>query len=400
MKALRLTGIGEKYLKMCEVPVPQPGEGQVLCRVDAAMACASDTKMVDQGGRHSLLNGWDVEKYPVTPGHEASLTVVAAGEDLEARFPPGTRCGLQPAVPMGPLCHRERYNNNAEGMTKVAVGYSLQGTFAEYLLLTEEVISTGCLIPLPADDIPHFAVCLAEPFSCVVASQERHIHFSESAATARRPVSGIKEGGVTVVIGAGPMGIMHVDLALTRNPRAVIVSEIQQERKKLAGKRFAGRMNVIPVHPDELEETLREVSESRGADDVIIAAGSAKLQEYSLGLLAKDGVANFFGGTKAGASEITVDTRRIHYDRITMVGSSGSEPGHVAEVLALLKNRQIDPGPYISAVGGMDGALDLMREVRHQRLEGKGLIYPRKRGGLKLVQGWSAKREAEFLSRP
>ncbi|MEA2063555.1 MAG: alcohol dehydrogenase catalytic domain-containing protein, partial [Gemmatimonadota bacterium] len=96
MKALFLEGTGEESLKLREVPVPRPGPGQVLCRVDAAMACASDTKLVDQGARHSLLNGWDVEKYPVIIGHEASLTVMASGPDLLEKFPEGTRCALQP----------------------------------------------------------------------------------------------------------------------------------------------------------------------------------------------------------------------------------------------------------------------------------------------------------------
>ena len=405
MQALFLTGVGEENLQLREVPMPEPGPGQVLCRVDAAMACASDTKLVDQGGQHGLLNGWDVEKYPVIPGHEASLTVIAPGPDLQETYPEGTRCALQPAVPLGPIRYRERYRNNAEGVNKVAVGYTLPGAFAEYVLLTEEVISTGCLLRLPSDDIPHFGVCLAEPFSCVVAAQERHIHFYKTGpGKPARPVSGVKQGGVTVVIGAGPMGLMHTELALTKNPRAVIVSEILERRRARLVQHFAGADSslppgIIPVEPDHLESTLKKVSGGSGADDVIVAVGDARLQEYALGLLAAGGVADFFGGTRPGASEITVDTRRVHYDGITMVGSSGSDAGHVADVLELLQNNQLNPGPYVSAVGGMDAVLELMGRVRNRSLEGKGVIYPHKRGALRLVEGWSAEQEAEYLAR-
>ncbi|MEA2062699.1 MAG: zinc-binding dehydrogenase, partial [Gemmatimonadota bacterium] len=299
--------------------------------------------------------------------------------------------------------HRERYRNNAAGMNKVAVGYTLPGAMAEYVLLTGEVIDNRCLIPLPSDSIPLFAACLAEPFSCVVAAQELHIHFEKGRpGESARPVSGVKKGGITVVIGAGPMGLMHTELALARGAGSVIVSEVLDQRRARLVQHFDSSggpadKNVIPVSPDRLEETLQEVSGGSEADDVIVAVGSARLQEYALSLLAKGGVANFFGGTKAGTSQITVDTRRVHYDSITMVGSSGSQPRHVADVLELLKNDQVNPGPYVSAVGGMESVLDLMTRVRNQDLEGKGVIYPHLSGKLRLVNGWSAGQEAEYL---
>ncbi len=406
MKAVCLAGIGDANLRLCEVPVPKPGQGQILCRVEAATACASDTKLVDQGGTHNLMYGWDVEKFPVIIGHEASLTVAVCGSGIPGdMYREGMRCALQPAVPSGPQHDKERYRNNAEGIDKVAVGYTMGGTFAEYILLTEEVISTGCLVPLPSNDIPHFAVCLAEPYSCVAAAQERNVHFYDTEpGKPRRVRAGIRKGGITIVMGAGPMGMMHAEFALAGRAKVVIVSEPMEKRRSQVEKRLSecARSNsckLIPTDPCNLEKLLNEISEGRGADDIIVAVGIAKLQEYALGLLAKGGIANFFGGTKTGAGKITVDTRRIHYDSISMVGSSGSDISHVAGVLDLIAEDKIDAGSYISAVGGMNAALDLLTEVRHQRFEGKGIVYPHQSGRLCMVAKWGKEEEAKFLGK-
>ena len=113
--------------------------------------------------------------------------------------------------------------------------------------------------------------------------------------------------------------------------------------------------------------------------------------------LGPGGISVFFGGAKAGESLITVDTRRIHYDGISMVGSSGGDPSDVRAVMGLLESGEISPELYVRRVGGLDAALGLVRAVKGQEFFGKGLIYPHVRGPLRAVGGWSAAEEAEFL---
>ena len=85
-------------------------------------------------------------------------------------------------------------------MEKVAIGYSLPGHLAEYMLITEETIAADCLLPLPSDAIPFFAGALCEPLSCVISAQDRHIHIHQKSPTApRMPQLGLLRGGVTVV---------------------------------------------------------------------------------------------------------------------------------------------------------------------------------------------------------
>ena len=403
MLALRLHGPGLENLRFDEVSTPRPGPGQLVGRVDAVIACASDNKIIDQGGEHTLMYGWDLGRHPVPIGHEGCITVAAAGEGVPETFAVGSRFAVQPAVSSGPRHHRERYRDEAAGVEKVAIGYTLDGLFAEHVLITEEVIETGCLLPLPAPEMPSFAAALAEPLSCVVSAQEHTVHvLKEGPAAPRRTHIGLKPGGIVAVLGAGPMGRMHVEVALSYGPKTVIVSDpIEARMAKLRGgveekARKQGTKLVLTV-PDRFEEVLARESGGQGADDIIVALGIRAIQERAFELLARGGVVNFFGGLKKGDHMISLDSRRIHYDSVMAVGSSGGDPSDVAKALALLADGTIDGGNYIAAVGGLDAARDLVKAVRDQKLEGKGVIYPAVRKPLEEVDGWDGAREQELL---
>jgi L-iditol 2-dehydrogenase len=403
MWALRLHGAGMDRLRFEEVPTPRPGTGQVLGRVDAVMACASDSKIIDQGSEHTLLYGWDLERYPVPIGHEGCITVVDVGEGVAEEYAVGRRFAIQPAVPSGPRHHRERYRSNANGIEKVAIGYTLDGLFAEYVLITEEVIETGCLLPLPDPRMPYFTVALAEPLSCVVSAQEHSVHIlKEGPSAPRRAHLGMKPGGVVAVLGAGPMGRMHIEVALSYGPAKVIVSEpnrgrVERVRATVGEKARRRGVAMICTEPEHVAQVVAQESEGRGADDVIVALGIREVQEQSLSLLARGGVANLFGGLKAGEHMISVDGRRIHYDSIMAVGSSGGDPSDVGRALVLLDEGVVEAGGYVAAVGGLDAAEELVEAVREQRLEGKGLIYPHARAALAQVERWGAEQEDGFL---
>jgi len=403
MRALVLSGCGEENLKIEKVDVPECGEQELLARVDAAIACASDIKLIDQGSEHPLMYGWDVSKYPIIIGHEGAVTIVKVGRKLKGKYHVGEKFAVQPAVPCGPRRFKERYRNNAVGVNKIAVGYTLPGLFAEYVLITPEIIETGCLLPFPKNDIPYFAGALAEPLSDVIAAQERMVHIIKDSPTSpRRAEIGPKKGGVTLIIGAGPMGLMHIETAMSYKPREIIVSELIERRRERARRLFQEKakklgIRFIVTDPKNLEQVIKEETGGRGVDDVIVALGIAKIQEESLKYLAPGGVANFFGGTKFDERFIKVDTHRIHYDGITAVGSSGSDPSDIAKVLDMIAEGLIDPGNYIVKCGGMDSALSLIKSVRRREIDGKGVIYPHTESELFDTEKWSLKKEIEFL---
>src|SRR6266568_4161082 len=154
MRALVLDGIGFEHLAIKSVPTPQVGPSQLLARVDAAGICTSLIKLIEQGPDHKLMYGWDPAQFPLILGDEGSVTIVKVGESLQAAYSTGQRFVVQPAVDHAPVNHRERYRNQGIGVNKVAAGYTLAGHLAEYILITEEVLQAGCLLPIPDPNVP------------------------------------------------------------------------------------------------------------------------------------------------------------------------------------------------------------------------------------------------------
>jgi len=96
---------------------------------------------------------------------------------------------------------------------------------------------------------------------------------------------------------------------------------------------------------------------------------------------------------------IKVDTHRIHYDGITAVGSSGSDPSDVATAVRMIAEGKIDPGNFVVKCGGMDTVLSLIDAVRNRKINGKGIIYPHARALLTDVKDWNLKMERAFLEK-
>ncbi|GAI02373.1 unnamed protein product, partial [marine sediment metagenome] len=208
------------------------GAGQLLARVDAAGVCTSILKLIEQGAEHAFINGWDMERWPVILGDEGTVTIVKVGENLRGEYEVGQRFAIQPAVGVRPVLHRERYADNAEGMDKCAVGYTLGGHLAQYIRIQEEVLEAECLLPLPSEEMGYFEVSMAEPISCVYSAQQRNYHLIKDGPHGeRKPHAGILPGGVAVVIGAGAMGRIHAELALRFGPRVLIVSNRSNQRR-------------------------------------------------------------------------------------------------------------------------------------------------------------------------
>lgn len=407
MRAAVLDGTGREHLAVRTVPVPEPGPGQLLCRVDAAGICTSVNKLLDQGAEHPLMSGWDPARFPVIVGDEGAVTVMAVGEDLRGVYEPGDRFAVQPAVDHAPITHRERYHGGGRHVAKVAVGYSLPGLLAEHVLIGEEVLAAGCLLPLPDPDLPAAHAALAEPISCVISSHAHHVHLRQSDATSPRvAANGLAANGVVVIIGAGPMGRMHVDVAVGGFARAVIVTARRQERLDRIEEQFSARAaarNIDLVTVNAIDEDLagmvEALSDGLGADDVIVTAADGAVIEAAQHLLARNGVLNLFAGLPAGSPPIGIDERFVHYQEITITGSSGGGPWDVQEALRMMADGSIDASGHIAHVGDLDHAPELLDMAREGRLEGKAIVYPHRRGDTILnVPRWGAGDEQRYLA--
>jgi L-iditol 2-dehydrogenase len=313
---------------------------------------------------------------------------------------------IQPAVEHAPVNHCERYRDSGKDVRKVAVGYTLGGHLAEYVLVTEEILEAGCLLPVPDSALPFAHTATAEPISCVIAAQAHHVHLAQDDPLSPRiPRTGPLPGGVTVVIGAGAMGRIHVDLALSSSPRAIVVTDPLPERLDRVRMLFGARAErlgvelVVAVPGPGVDEAVGRSSGARGADDVIVAVASAEAISAAQRLLGRGGVLNLFGGLKQGEHLVPLDTAAVHYRELVVTGSSGGSPWDVSRTLELMQAGAIDPAAHLTRIGDLEHAPELLALVKARELDGKAVVYPHRRSGAILaVDSWTAADERDYLA--
>ena len=319
MKAALLRGIEE--LIYGDFPTPKAGRGQLLVKVKACAVCGTDIKIFHYG--HKLI------QFPRVPGHELSGEVVEVGEGVSG-FSPGDKVQVAAAIPCGECCScRRGYQSMCENLT--AIGYHYDGGFAEYLLVPERVLRNDCVSKIP-DGLSFEEAALAEPLACCINGQE---------------ISGLGFGDTVLVIGAGPMGCLHAQLARIKGARRVIISEVDEERLKVAA--FTGADRLVNPSKENLAQVIREENDGRLADQVMVAAGSGQAQAQALEMAGERGVVNFFGGLPKSQPTVTLDTNLIHYGELKVVGTHGSSPRHNKLALHVLASGAIKGKDYITA---------------------------------------------------
>ncbi len=407
MRALVLDGVGWDHLSIRRIPVPKPRERELLARVDCAGICTSLLKLIDQGSDHPLIYGQDLSLYPAVLGDEGTLTLVQVGEGLREQFFPGQRYVMQPSVEHAPINHLERYRDHGYGIVKVAAGYTLPGHLAEYILVTEEALTAGCLLPVPDPSMSYAHVAITEPLSCAVSSQDHHLHLRhEHPLEPRKVIKGLVTGGVLVVIGGGAMGRMHVDVGLSYHPRLIIVSDHHDERLELIKKLFEDRaksagigLYLVQSYREDLTDIVSRHTDGLGAEDVIVAVGTEEAIHTGQALVSRGGVLNLFGGLPRGKEHVSLDTQLIHYKEINVTGSSGGYSWDMVRTLDLIASGAIQPAVHITRIGGLEHAPDLLKMVKAKTIDGKAIVYPHQISPAILsVSSWTAEDERSYLA--
>jgi threonine dehydrogenase-like Zn-dependent dehydrogenase len=406
MRALVLDGVGWAHLHVVRVPLPRPGPDQVLARVDAAGICTSLLKLIAQGPDHNLVYGWDLSRWPLILGDEGAVTLVEVGEALRGEYHVGTRHAVQPAVEHSPINHPERYRDGGRGIAKIAAGYTLPGFLAEYVLIPEEVLLAGCLLPVPDPTMAYAHVAVSEPLSCVVSAQDHHLHLTrEGAMTPRSVIKGLRPGGVVVVIGAGAMGRMHVEVAMSHRPSVIVCADVIEDRLDLVRRLFAARaegagilLRTVNAGREELRDVVADLTDHRGADDVIVAVGSAGAIAAAMGYIGRGAVLNLFGGLQKGQEMVGLDTGIIHYREINVTGSSGGYAWDILRTLEMMAEGSINAAPHITRIGDLEHAPELLQMVQAQQIDGKAVVYPHRRTEtIRAVPAWTAADERAYM---
>jgi L-iditol 2-dehydrogenase len=331
-------------LRIEEATVPEPGAGELLLKVHNCATCGTDVKIYYHGHQNLVA--------PRVIGHEVAGEVVALGAGTSG-FSFGDRVQLIAAIPCGD-CRECRRGHMTVCDRLTAIGYHYDGGFAEYLVVPEPVLRVGGLNRIP-DHVSFEEAAMTEPLACVLNGQE---------------LAGVGPGDDVVVVGTGPIGCLHVRLARARGAARVFVVERSAERLALAADRVRPDGVVLSTEQEPVA-SVREFTDGRGADVVLVAAASGRAQEQALEMAAPRGRVSLFAGLPKDAPTITLDSNRVHYRELSVVGAAGSTPAHNASALKLIADDEAPVLDLITHRMPLERVHDAIAGVR----DGTGIKY-------------------------
>ena len=307
-------------IKYEQTDIKEPKAGEVRVKIKAALTCGTDLKTYRRG--HPVL----IKHTPSGFGHEFSGVIESVGKNVKD-FKVGDRVVAANSAPCGNcyFCKRGEYNlcENLE---------FLNGAYAEYINIPERIVQKN-LIKLP-NDLSFEKAAFCEPLSNVVHGIEK---------------TDIKKGDTVGVVGIGTIGLMFVKLAKLKGAR-VIAAGRNPLKLKLA-KEFGGADEVIDLtkykNPDKIFLSFTE--ENKGLDVAIECVGLPEIWERMFNLVRKGGTINLFGGCKGGTT-INIDTRRLHYDELKVIGVFHHTPQYFRQAFDLIASGQIDVEQLITHV--------------------------------------------------
>ena len=314
---------GPGDLRVEQVPRPDIGPDEMLLRVLGANICGTDLRILHGGHR----------QYPPgtvrIPGHEVVGEIAEVGANVEG-YTMGQRVFVAPNMGSGYNRQTIAGHNNLDPDYR-AIGINLDGAFAEYMRLPAAAIRQGNVMPVEETVDPAVAA-LIEPLACVLRGQN---------------AVDVHGGDVVVVMGAGPIGIMHMKLAQFRGATRVIVSEPAAGRRQQALELGADRV-VDPVAEDLRGVVLAE-SDGRGADVVIVAAPSKAAQESALAIAAIGGRVNFFGGLPKQDPFIRFDSNAVHYKELVVTGTTACSTYDCLRATEVVRSGRLDLEALVTA---------------------------------------------------
>jgi len=279
MRAAIIDKPGEVRVGIIEDPTP--GDGQLVVRVGACGVCGTDLHIAD--------GEFPPTPYPIVPGHEFAGEVAAVGAGV-TDFREGMRVAVDPSLFCG-HCEFCRRNRGNLCQNWGAIGDTVNGAFAEYVAVPAK---NAYLLP---DKISLREAALIEPLSCAVHG----IHRLDP-----------RLGDTVLIVGAGTMGLLLLQLALRGGASRVAMLDLNTRRLDVAETLGAARTAT------EIEALIEH--EPLGFDCVIDATGVPRAIETAFGAVRRGGKLMIFGVAPGDAS-VSLSPFRIYNDEITVVGT-------------------------------------------------------------------------------
>lgn len=322
-----------------QFPIPQPGDDQLLVRIDSVGMCFSDVKIITQGGKHPKLYNRDLTQEPTRLGHEVTFTVIEAGKNLRDRYHHGQRLAVQPDI----------YQNGKS----TAYGYTVPGGLIQYHLIGAEVLETdagACLLPL-AGEMGYAESSLLEPWGCVVASY-----------TQRRRLEP-KTGGIMWIVGQPGDTREYTFSAGLDAPATIVLTDTPPAVRALVAQTNATIIERNGLDAAEYAALKEDLTGGKGFDDAVaLDPRSATAVSAMARCIARRGTLNLVGKTPLdGLAD--ADVGRLHYDYIAFMGSAGPD---IAAAYGEARNRcELRPrgAAVFVGAGGPMGQMHVQRAI-------------------------------------
>ena len=337
MKAARLYGVED--IRIEDIAIPEIAEDEVLIRVKASFICGTDVRFYKNGSPSDQ---------PLVAGHEIAGVVEKVGARV-AGYKPGMRVGVAPNYGCG-VCDLCTSGNSHMCKDSSALGVTVDGGFAEYMRVPAAAVAQGNITELE-EDISFEEAALAEPLSCVYNAYEK---------------IGIYPGDHVLVVGAGPIGLMHLRVAFLAGAARVYVTDLSEERLALAKELIP---EVITIPNAELDASVEKYTNGRLMDLIITAASVPVIQETAFKYVGLNGRVMFFGGLPKGKSVVGLDTNEIHYKQLTVAGTTRQSLRQYRTCLKLIASGRLKVSDLVTASAPLDNINDIIANVA----AGKGL---------------------------
>ncbi|HOJ31756.1 MAG TPA: zinc-dependent dehydrogenase [bacterium] len=325
-------------LEIVERNIPAPQEGEILIRVKSCAICGTDIKVFHHGHKHIV--------FPRVTGHELSGIIEKIGGNVK-NLKEGDRVAVAPAIPCGQCYYcRRGWQSMCDDLK--AIGYHFDGGFAQYMIVPEVAVRNGCVNKIP-DNVTFDQAAIAEPLACVINGQQ---------------LSRVEMGDTVLILGAGPIGCLHAELAKNIGASKVILTDVVQQRLDMA--KFTGAITVNSKETN-LKEFVSELTDGRMADRVIVAVGLAEAQEESLDLVAKRGSVNFFGGLPKESPFAKLNTNVLHYGESFITGTHGSTPLHNKMALDFISAGKFHIDNYITRKIPLEQLLEGLSDAEQKK---------------------------------
>jgi L-iditol 2-dehydrogenase len=336
---------GKEDLKIEQVPIPEVGDGEVLIKVRVALTCGTDLKVYRRGYHARMIVP------PALFGHELAGVIAETGAGVQG-FKKGQRVVALNSAPCGNCfyCKRSQPNLCEDLLFN-------NGAYAEYIRIPRRIVEKNMLTIPP--DVSFAEAALTEPLACVL----RGLH-----------ETGVEIGDTVTVIGAGPIGIMFIQVAKLIGCRVIAV--VKRDSQVTAARK-AGAIEVVQITKceDPVAAVRKLTDAQRGSDVVIEAVGRPQAWEWAVAMVRKGGTVNFFGGTAAG-EKVSLDAQRLHYSEITLKATFHHTPDSVRKAFALITERKVKGVDYITGQAPLSGLQQVLNKMLNRNGQIKTAIIP------------------------